>query len=118
MDLSLAGWSIHRRFQRDREPLKLLDYPGVVAEEFGLSKAELNSPFVGARDALFELIRRFLSLIGAFFGFRGVRLEQYVKGFEDAHCYFACCCAYFRARCSLYLLTAIVSQRLSASSRS
>ncbi len=45
MDLSLAGWSIHRRFRRDREPLKLLDYPKVVAEEFGLAKAELNSPF-------------------------------------------------------------------------
>jgi sugar phosphate isomerase/epimerase len=45
MDLSLAGWSIHRRFQRDRDPLALLDYPRVTTEEFGLDKAELNSPF-------------------------------------------------------------------------
>ena len=45
MDLSLAGWSIHRRFQRECDPLRLLDYPQVVSEEFGLSKAELNSPF-------------------------------------------------------------------------
>ncbi|MBI3941445.1 MAG: sugar phosphate isomerase/epimerase [Chloroflexi bacterium] len=43
--ISLAGWSLHRRFRRLEDPLKLLDFPQVAKEEFGLSMIELNSPF-------------------------------------------------------------------------
>jgi len=45
MDIALAGWSIHRRFRREHDPLKLLDYPGLAVEEFEINKIELNSPF-------------------------------------------------------------------------
>jgi sugar phosphate isomerase/epimerase len=45
MDIALAGWSIHRRFRREQEPLKLLDYPRLAVEEFAINKIELNSPF-------------------------------------------------------------------------
>ncbi len=45
MDISLAGWSIHRRFRAEDNPLPLLDYPKVAAEEFGIHLLELNSPF-------------------------------------------------------------------------
>lgn len=45
LQISLAGWSIHRRFLDKKSPLSLLDYPQVVKEEFDIDKAELNSPF-------------------------------------------------------------------------
>ena len=45
MDIALAGWSIHRRFLREHDPLKLLDYPRLAVEEFEINKIELNSPF-------------------------------------------------------------------------
>ncbi|MCC7354310.1 MAG: sugar phosphate isomerase/epimerase, partial [Anaerolineae bacterium] len=43
--LSLAGWSIHRRFMGAHDPLPLLDFPRVAQEEFGFSAIELNEPF-------------------------------------------------------------------------
>lgn len=45
MDIALAGWSIHRRFRREHDPLKLLDYPRLAIEEFAINRIELNSPF-------------------------------------------------------------------------
>ncbi len=45
MDIALAGWSIHRRFRREHDPLKLLDYPRLAVEEFEINRIELNSPF-------------------------------------------------------------------------
>lgn len=45
MEISLAGWSIHRRFRAESGPLPLLDYPKVAAEEFDIHLIELNSPF-------------------------------------------------------------------------
>lgn len=48
--ISLAGWSINRRFRREEDPLTLLEYPGVVKEEFGISAVELNSPFFLSTD--------------------------------------------------------------------
>lgn len=45
MEISLAGWSIHRRFRAEENPLGMLDYPKVSAEEFGIHTVELNSPF-------------------------------------------------------------------------
>ena len=48
MQIGLAGWSLHRRF--NAKELKLLDYPKVVREEFGLGLAELNSPFFESTD--------------------------------------------------------------------
>ena len=58
MNLGLAGWSLNRRFKAGR--LKLLDYPGQVRDEFGLSVIELNSPFFESTEApyLDELKRR------------------------------------------------------------
>lgn len=45
MEISLAGWSINRRFRDKNAPLLLLDYPRVATEEFGINILELNSPF-------------------------------------------------------------------------
>ena len=45
MDISLAGWSIHRRFRDEDNPLPLLDFPKVSKQEFGIGLIELNSPF-------------------------------------------------------------------------
>lgn len=45
MDIALAGWSINRRFRREHDPLKLLDYPRLAVEEFEINRIELNSPF-------------------------------------------------------------------------
>jgi len=45
MEISIAGWSIHRRFKAETDPLLLLDYPKVASEEFGINLIELNSPF-------------------------------------------------------------------------
>ena len=51
MEISLAGWSIHRRFRDSENPLSLLDYPRVAAEEFGIHAIELNSPFFVYADS-------------------------------------------------------------------
>jgi len=48
MEISLAGWSIHRRFF-DKQ-ITMVDYPKVTAEEFGISMIELNSPFFVYED--------------------------------------------------------------------
>ena len=45
MELSLAGWSLVRRFRDPDNPLLLLDFPRVAVEEFGIHTLELNSPF-------------------------------------------------------------------------
>ncbi|MGH7179157.1 MAG: sugar phosphate isomerase/epimerase family protein [Tepidisphaeraceae bacterium] len=50
MKLSLAGWSLHKLFRAAKNPLKLLDFPGTVAERFGLDAVELNSPFFVSRE--------------------------------------------------------------------
>lgn len=43
MEISLAGWSIHRRFFDKK--ITIVDYPKVTADEFGINMIELNSPF-------------------------------------------------------------------------
>lgn len=48
--LSLAGWSIHRRFQRDENPLALTQFPAVAREEFGFDAVELNNLFFASTD--------------------------------------------------------------------
>ena len=45
MIISLAGWSLHRRFQNKERPLSLLDYPATARDEFKINQIELNSPF-------------------------------------------------------------------------
>lgn len=45
MEISLAGWSINRRFRDQENPLSLLDYPQLSRDEFGINAVELNSPF-------------------------------------------------------------------------
>jgi sugar phosphate isomerase/epimerase len=50
MKISLAGWSLHRRFRSQENPLLLLDFPRVARQEFGLNAIELNSPFFVSRD--------------------------------------------------------------------
>lgn len=51
--LTLAGWSLVRRFRREEEPLALLDFPRVARDEFGFDAIELNSPFFASRDAAY-----------------------------------------------------------------
>ncbi len=51
MQISLAGWSLHRRFQDKQHPLSLLDYPAVARDEFAIDQVELNSPFFVYADA-------------------------------------------------------------------
>jgi sugar phosphate isomerase/epimerase len=50
MQISLAGWSIHRRFLSEDKPLELIEFPRVAVEEFGIDMIELNSPFFVYRD--------------------------------------------------------------------
>ncbi|HOW69904.1 MAG TPA: sugar phosphate isomerase/epimerase family protein [Phycisphaerae bacterium] len=59
MDLSLAGWSLHRRFQNRERPLSLLDFPATAREEFKIDRVELNSPF-------FEYANRDAAVAGPF----------------------------------------------------
>ena len=49
--LSLAGWSLVRRFRSQENPLALLDFPRVARQEFGFDAIELNSPFFTSLDA-------------------------------------------------------------------
>ena len=51
MQISLAGWSIHQRFRNQDNPLKLIDFPKVAVEEFGITMVELNSPFFDYENA-------------------------------------------------------------------
>jgi sugar phosphate isomerase/epimerase len=49
--ISLAGWSIHRRFLRqDGERLLLTDFARLSRSEFGIDTVELNSPFFASLD--------------------------------------------------------------------
>ena len=50
MEISLAGWSINRRFRDQDNPFSLLDYPQLARDEFGISAVELNSPFFNYED--------------------------------------------------------------------
>ena len=50
MEISLAGWSINRRFRNQENPLSLLDYPQLSRDEFGINAVELNSPFFVYED--------------------------------------------------------------------
>lgn len=45
MEISLAGWSLNRRFRNQKDPLYLLDYPRLARDEFDIDVVELNSPF-------------------------------------------------------------------------
>ena len=46
--IGLAGWSINKRFRSGE--VKLLDYPKLSKDEFGLGIVELNSPFFESTD--------------------------------------------------------------------
>jgi len=50
MQVSVASWSVNRRFRCEDNPLKLLDYPQLVVDEFGINAVELNSPFFEYED--------------------------------------------------------------------
>ena len=52
MEISLAGWSINRRFRNQDNPLSLLDFPQLSRDEFGINAVELNSPFFVYEDAV------------------------------------------------------------------
>jgi len=45
MKLSLAGWSLQKFFRAIENPLKMLDYPRFVREQFGIEAVELNNTF-------------------------------------------------------------------------
>ncbi len=49
--ISLAGWSLHRRFLRqDDQRLLLTDFAKLSKDEFGIEAVELNSPFFASLD--------------------------------------------------------------------
>lgn len=49
--ISLAGWSLHRRFMEQSEGrLLLTDFARLSREEFGITALELNSPFFASLD--------------------------------------------------------------------
>ena len=50
MKLSLAGWSLQKRFRATERPLTLLEFPAFTKEKFGIDAVELNSPFFGSRE--------------------------------------------------------------------
>jgi len=50
MEIAVAGWSLHRRFRAEANPLALVDFPALVRERFGVAAVELNSPFFAGRD--------------------------------------------------------------------
>jgi sugar phosphate isomerase/epimerase len=50
MNIGLAGWAINGRFRAKENPLKMVEFPRVAKEEFGLDRIELNSPFLASRD--------------------------------------------------------------------
>src|SRR5690554_6728055 len=50
MKISLAGWSLVRRFRRAKDPLALLDFPRTAKEEFGIDAVELNNVFFASTD--------------------------------------------------------------------
>jgi sugar phosphate isomerase/epimerase len=50
MELSLAGWSLHKLFRASENPLLLVDFPRFTKETFGLEAIELNSPFFASRE--------------------------------------------------------------------
>lgn len=58
--ISLAGWSLNRRFRRKTNPLALLDFPRVARQEFGFEAVELNNIFFESTKASYlrELRRR------------------------------------------------------------
>ncbi len=45
MELSLAAWSVNRRFKREAQPMRLLSLPAVTRWEFGIDQLELVSTF-------------------------------------------------------------------------
>ncbi|HIE53133.1 MAG TPA: sugar phosphate isomerase/epimerase [Armatimonadetes bacterium] len=57
--ISLAGWSLNRRFRRVENPLQLADFPRVAREEFGIMAIELNEPFFPSTEEAYlkELVR-------------------------------------------------------------
>ena len=50
MELSLAGWSLHKLFRASERALLLVDFPRFTRETFGLDAVELNSPFFASRE--------------------------------------------------------------------
>lgn len=50
MNIGLAGWAINGRFRAKENPLKMVDFPRVAKEEFGLDRIELNSPFLASHE--------------------------------------------------------------------
>lgn len=58
--ISLAGWSLVRRFRSESAPLALLDFPRVARQEFGFDAIELNNVFFESTKAAYlrDLRRR------------------------------------------------------------
>lgn len=50
MQLSLAGWSLNRLFNREGNPLKLLEFPAFAKNEFGIDAVELNNIYFESID--------------------------------------------------------------------
>jgi len=53
MRIGLAGWAIVRRFKAETNPLTMLDFFGVVKNEFDLDTVEINNVFLASTDAAY-----------------------------------------------------------------
>lgn len=59
MKLSLAGWSLNRRFRDYAHPFPLLSFPAAARDEFGIDAIELNNVFFASReDSYLETLLR------------------------------------------------------------
>ncbi|MEW6357522.1 MAG: TIM barrel protein [Planctomycetota bacterium] len=50
MNIGLAGWAINGRFRAKENPLRIVDFPKVAKDEFGIDRIELNSPFLESHE--------------------------------------------------------------------
>lgn len=59
MKLSLAGWSLHKRFRATDRALALVDFPQFTRDHFGLDAVELNNIFFASREPAYlrELVQ-------------------------------------------------------------
>jgi len=53
MQLSLAGWSLHRLFRAAANPLQLLDFPRFTRDHFGIAAVELNNVFFASTEPVY-----------------------------------------------------------------
>jgi sugar phosphate isomerase/epimerase len=51
MRIGLAGWALVQRFKAEADPLRMVDFFGVVREEFGIEVVEINNVFLESYES-------------------------------------------------------------------